>query len=47
MTFPSLTILIISYIGALEAGARRRHRRPFKRPNAKARSRLTWIFIQV
>src|SRR5882672_1752555 len=24
MTFPSLTILIISYIGALEAGARRR-----------------------
>jgi hypothetical protein len=27
MTFPSLTILIISYIDALEAGARRRIRR--------------------
>jgi hypothetical protein len=35
MTFPSLTILIISYIGALEAGARRRHLRPFSAPNAQ------------
>jgi hypothetical protein len=34
MTFPSLTISIISYIGALEAGARRRHLRPFSAPNA-------------
>ena len=39
MTFPSLTILIISYIGALEAGARRRHLSPAvaQRPNAAVR----------
>jgi hypothetical protein len=40
MTFPSLTISIISYIGALEAGARRRRlrcsRTPFQRPNAQS-----------